>query len=95
MNEISININIAGRNYPLSIEPSDEQVVRTIGKMINDKLVMYNDQFSLKDKQDALAMFALEIGMEHQKALSLSKNNDNLVVAELNNIKQLLESAQL
>ncbi|MES2381652.1 MAG: cell division protein ZapA [Bacteroidota bacterium] len=95
MNEISININIAGRNYPLTIAPADEEAVRTAGKMINDKLNVYSEQFSLKDKQDALAMFALEISMEHQKQKALAKTNDELIATELNSIKQLLAPVQL
>lgn len=67
MNELSININVAGRVYPLSVSKQDEQAVRAAGKMIHEKLQTYAEQFSLKDNQDALAMFALELATEYQK----------------------------
>jgi len=53
LNEISININIAGRKYPLTITASEVESVRAVSKMINEKLQSYNEQFSLKDNQDA------------------------------------------
>ena len=60
MNEISINISIAGRKYPLTIAANEEQNIRALSKMINEKMLAYGKQFSLKDNQDALAMFAIE-----------------------------------
>ncbi len=95
MNEISININIAGRKYPLTITANEEESVRAVSKMINEKLQNYNEQFSLKDNQDALAMFALEIATEHQKISLQLEANKKQTSNELLEIKQILASVQL
>lgn len=95
MNEISINISIAGRKYPLTIAASDEQNIRAISKMINEKVQAYGEQFSLKDNQDALALFALELATEYQKIslhLEASLEQTNI---ELFEIKQLMAPVQL
>jgi cell division protein ZapA len=95
LNEISININIAGRKYPLTITASEEESVRAVSKMINEKLQNYNEQFSLKDNQDALAMFALEIATEHQKISLQLEASKKQTSNELLEIKQILASVQL
>ena len=95
MNEISININIAGRKYPLTIAASEEQNIRALSKMINEKMHAYGKQFSLKDNQDALAMFALEIATEHQKISLQLEASKKQTSNELLEIKQILASVQL
>lgn len=95
MNEISINISIAGRKYPLTIAANEEQNIRAISKMINEKMQAYAEQFSLKDNQDALAMFAIELAIEYQKISLLLEANLEQTRKELLDLKQLLASVQL
>jgi len=95
LNEISINISIAGRKYPLTIAANEEQNIRAISKMINEKMQAYAEQFSLKDNQDALAMFAIELAIEYQKISLLLEANLEQTRKELLDLKQLLASVQL
>ena len=95
MNEISININIAGRKYPLTITASEEESVRAVSKMINEKLQNYNEQFSLKDNQDALAMFAIELATEYQKISLLLEANTQQTSKELLELQKLLATVRL
>jgi cell division protein ZapA len=95
LNEISINISIAGRKYPLTIQAKDEENIRAISKMINEKMQAYGEQFSLKDNQDALAMFAIELATEYQKISLLLEANTEQTSKELLVLKQLLVSVQL
>ena len=95
MNEISINISIAGRKYPLTIAANEEQNIRALSKMINEKMQAYGKQFSLKDNQDALAMFAIEMATEYQKISLLLAANSKQTSMELLELKQLLASVQL
>lgn len=62
--EISIKINICDRFYPLRINASEEENVRRAGKLINERASYYIENFSVQDKQDALAMVALEFSSE-------------------------------
>lgn len=95
LNELSIQIHIAGRAYPLSVKPSEESNLRAAGKLIQEKLNSYQELYSLRDQQDALAMFALESATE---LFELRKRNQNLAdetEQELNQIGQLLRHIQL
>ncbi|TBR18619.1 MAG: cell division protein ZapA [Chitinophagaceae bacterium] len=53
---IPITIVIADRSYRIKIQPKDEEVVRKIIKLINEKVVDFKTQFAGKDTQDYIAM---------------------------------------
>ena len=92
MNELSININIAGRSYPISVQAEQEADIRAAGKLIQDKLQVLSSQFAVKDKQDALAMFALELASENQQLRdSIGKEQLN-IESKLQEIIQILPS---
>ncbi len=60
MEEFSINISIADRPYRLSVKRSDEEAVREAAKIINDRIKDYAHAYAFNDKQDLLAMAALQ-----------------------------------
>jgi cell division protein ZapA len=60
MEELSIKIKIADREYPMKVKRDDEERVRLASRLINEKLKSYKDQFGLEDKQDLLAMVAFD-----------------------------------
>jgi cell division protein ZapA len=92
LNELSININIAGRSYPISVQVEQEADIRAAGKLIQDKLQALSSQFAVKDKQDALAMFALELASENQQLRdSIGKEQLN-IESKLQEIIQILPS---
>jgi len=53
---IPINIVIGDRTYRIKITPSDEGIIRSTLKIINDKIVEFKTQFAGKDMQDYIAM---------------------------------------
>lgn len=95
MNELSINIHIAGRVYPLTVNSNEESNLRVTGKLIQDKLQQYSEQFNLRDQQDSLAMFAIEIANENLALKQQLLNNANETDEELEQITQLLKHIQL
>lgn len=95
MNELSINIHIAGRVYPLSVKAEEEIHLRTAGKLIQDKLHEYSSQFNLRDQQDALAMFALEIATENLALKRQQSMSDMENQSALNQVEDLLKHVQL
>ncbi|NTW24116.1 MAG: cell division protein ZapA [Lentimicrobium sp.] len=60
MDELSINVVIADRTYKLTIERSEEETVRAAAKAIDEQMKSYGNHFQYKDKQDLLAMVALQ-----------------------------------
>lgn len=92
-NEISIKVTIGDRQYPLKIDPSEEEFVRGAAKLINEKSKFYQENFSVKDKQDSLAMAALEFASE---VLSMNKSTDmdkHLFDKKISYFQQLIDSA--
>jgi cell division protein ZapA len=94
LNELSVNINIAGRIYPLQINADEEEIVRAAGKLVNDKLQSYAEQFSLRDNQDGLAMFAIEIATQYEKLIAQMKKDDKQIGTQLAHLNELLKDVQ-
>jgi cell division protein ZapA len=68
MSEVSLKILIAGRTYPLTVKKEDEQDVINAAKMINEKVKEFEINYSVRDKQDLLAMSALNLLATQQNA---------------------------
>jgi cell division protein ZapA (FtsZ GTPase activity inhibitor) len=60
MGELSISITIADRPYKLMIDKEFEEVFRRAAKLIDKRIKEYSTSYAYKDKQDLLAMVALE-----------------------------------
>lgn len=60
MDELSISVNILDRNYKLKVTKETEQYVREAAKMIEENARKYSSTYAYKDRQDLLAMTALE-----------------------------------
>jgi len=67
MKELNININIADRPYRLTIDREEEELVRKAVETINEKVKSFARSYSFKDKQDLLAMIALQYTTEAMK----------------------------
>jgi cell division protein ZapA len=61
MAEVSLKVLIAGRTYPLTVKKEDEQAVLDAARMINEKVKEFEISYSVRDKQDLLAMSALNL----------------------------------
>jgi cell division protein ZapA (FtsZ GTPase activity inhibitor) len=78
MAEVSLKILIAGRTYPLTVKAEDEQAVLQAAKMINEKVKEFEINYSVRDKQDLLAMSALNLLATHQNTPKKSPELDEL-----------------
>jgi cell division protein ZapA (FtsZ GTPase activity inhibitor) len=60
-----ISVIIADRPYRLRIgSEEEEQVLRQAGELINSKMHEYASNFAFRDKQDLLAMVALQYAVD-------------------------------
>lgn len=60
MKELSISLPVAERTYRLMIEKAHEELFRKAAKLIDKRIKDYSGSYAYKDKQDLLAMVALE-----------------------------------
>lgn len=61
MSELTIQISIAGKNYPLSIKASEEASIRKSEAQLEEAVSLFQKNYSVKDRGDLLAMAALQI----------------------------------
>ena len=91
---MEINIVIAGRSYPLNVPDTEEIVLRKVGKQIEQMIKDFEKGYAIKDKQDALAMCALRLGVSaDMNAISL-ENNIKSSTQKLDRINQLLNNLE-
>jgi cell division protein ZapA len=60
MSELGISLNIADRPYRLVVEKDHEELFRKATQLIEKRRKEYSTNYAYKDKQDLLAMVALE-----------------------------------
>ena len=70
MSKVSIKIVIAGRNYPLTINEGEEELVRKAVEDINTNVQKLQESYAVKDMQDLLAMTALKLATQSSKGPS-------------------------
>lgn len=92
MVNIKVNVVIAGRTYPLSVKSTDEeQGMRTAAKNINDLLVKFEENYAVADKQDVLAMCALQFASKLE-IMSLTNTKENIeIINKINDLTNLLD----
>ena len=95
MDELSIKIKIADREYPMKVKRHEEERVRAAGKLINEKLKSYREQFGLDDKQDLLAMTAFDCLIEKLTAEESTTAVDQSVVEKIGHLNQMVSQAIL
>jgi cell division protein ZapA len=88
MDERSIRIELAGRAYPLTIHPDEEANIRAAAQEINESIARLKKSYPLTDKQDLLAMAALEVTT---RALNAKKPQASTIEKEaLDELERLL-----
>ena len=90
-NKLKIKLSVANRVYPLTINPSQEEGLRLASQQINNLIKKFEQNYSVQDKQDALAMCALQIA-SGKKQESLNKENEiNDIEEKISNIINILD----
>jgi cell division protein ZapA len=95
MEELSIKIKIAEREYPMKVKRNEEEKVRAAGKLINEKLKYYREQFGIDDKQDLLAMVAFDCLVQKQASDEDHNEIDQTVFEKVSHLNQLVSQAIL
>ncbi|MDQ3190555.1 MAG: cell division protein ZapA [Bacteroidota bacterium] len=92
MRELSIKIVIAGRTYPLTVKENEEENVRKAAKLIEDKIKDFEQNYSVRDRQDLLAMSALQFANEAVSANSKNFNDSEGLVEQVEVLDTLIEN---
>jgi len=69
--KLKIKLSIADRVYPLTVELSQEEGLRSASKKIDAMIKQFEENYAVRDKQDVLAMCALQFASQvEQKQVS-------------------------
>ncbi|WP_104736149.1 cell division protein ZapA [Hanstruepera ponticola] len=89
--KLKIRLSIANRVYPLTITPSQEEGLRKAAKNIESMIKQFERSYSVQDKQDVLAMCALQFASQvEQKSIDKENVNEH-VEQKLNALNSLLK----
>ena len=92
MEEQSITVTVADRPYKLTVKREDEEIFREATKYINERLKSYAASFAFKDKQDLLAMVALQYTTNALRNERVIAFRDKELVNKLANLNTLLDT---
>ena len=76
-NQQKIKLSIADRVYPLTINPEQEEGLRKATKKIEEMIKRFEKSYAVRDKQDVLAMCALQFATQVEQ-----KNIDTIEVSQ-------------
>ena len=75
--KLKIKISSADRVYPLTVDPSQEEGLRSASKKIDSMIKQFEENYAVRDKQDVLAMCALQFASQVEQ-----KQIDNAISAD-------------
>ena len=65
--KLKIKISIADRVYPLTVDPAQEEGLRSASKKIDAMIRQFEENYAVRDKQDVLAMCALQFASQAEQ----------------------------
>jgi cell division protein ZapA (FtsZ GTPase activity inhibitor) len=92
MGELSLKLTIAGRTYPLTVDSAEETAVLEAAKLINSRVQELEATYLVKDKQDLLAMAALQFATQYLDARSKTIDNPEALIHQLESVETLLDN---
>lgn len=87
-----IKLSIADRVYPLSVPEGEESILREAAKSINTMMEHFEKNYAVKDKQDVLAMCALQIAVQASKDKDVTANKQIDIHKKVVHLKKYLEA---
>ena len=87
MSKLSLKVVVAGRTYPLTVNPGEEAKVTKAAEDINRAIKVLQDNYAVKDMQDLLAMTALQLATRSSQQVTASPAKQ----ADFSEVEQKLE----
>lgn len=91
--KLKIKISIADRVYPLTVDTSQEEGLRSASKKIDGMIKQFEENYAVRDKQDVLAMCALQFAAQVEQkqidTVAIDKNS----LDKLQQINELLNKS--
>ncbi|AXT53771.1 cell division protein ZapA [Aquimarina sp. BL5] len=89
--KLKIKLSVADRVYPLTINPDQEEGLRKAAKKIEAMIKQFEQSYAVRDKQDVLAMCALQFAAQVEQKV-IDKDSDEInVTGRLSALNTLLQ----
>jgi len=93
MEQIKVNVVIAGRTYPLKVKNvKEEEGMRKAAKSINDLIAKFEQNYAVADKQDVLAMCALQFASKSEISSLKNEESNSKALQKINELTDLLST---
>ncbi len=93
VDNLRIKVTIGDRVYPLTIrDESEEEGIRAAVKKINDLIKKFEQNYEVRDKQDVLAMCALQFASQQEVKTVQENVVSEQVENKLRELGNLLDS---
>ena len=89
--KLKIKISIADRVYPLTVDPSQEEGLRSASKKIDTMIKQFEENYAVRDKQDVLAMCALQFASQVEQEQIDNAIDGVETIERLNKINSILD----
>jgi len=76
----------------MKVKAEDEAKIRHVGRLINDKIKRYREEYGLDDKQDLLAMVAFDAMIESVDQNLVNTEDSEMIKSGISRINSQLES---
>ncbi len=87
---LKIKVSIADRVYPLNINPSQEEGLRKAAKEIEVMLKNFEQSYAVRDKQDVLAMCALQFASKALQRDIVDSQDQEQAIKQLEYLELIL-----
>ena len=92
MAKLKVNVVIAGRTYPLNVQNTEEEEgMRKAAKQINELIAKFEQNYAVSDKQDVLAMCALQFASKQQINKIHNSNEEEKALQQINKLTSLVD----
>ena len=88
--KLKIKLSIADRVYPLTVEMSQEEGLRSASKKIDAMIKQFEENYAVRDKQDVLAMCALQFASQVEQKQVANSIDGSETLERLKKINDLL-----
>ena len=88
---LSVKVSIANRNYPLRLTSEEQEKVLRAAENINKRMKELEDVYAVKDKQDLLAMCALQFASEALGAKQNTGESDKEILENISSLDLLID----
>ena len=91
--KLKIKITIGGRVYPLSVNNAiEEEGMRKAANKINELVSKFEQNYAVSDKQDVLAMCALQFASQTEIRSISDQDNLQKAIKKMNALELKLEA---